>query len=259
MCVLCQAILRHLTAFKTGLDVAFLPRDDVRYNRRDPDGIIGAITTMTDTTKIPSKPNQAIQTQVPTITRKDGMSWEEFSRTWDEIGPFELINGAVIPMPPKVHGHNKFAHNIDFAINTFAKPRQLGEAYTEGTFIRPDSEERNWIKGSRIPDVLYYRMERLKAYYESNEDWETKPLALAPDLVVEIISSNDTHHAVSEKVEGYLAMGVQIVWVITPPQRIIEVHTAGSNTIEKLTSGDALSGGTVLPEFTMAVDDVFGT
>ncbi len=219
---------------------------------------------MTDVMDQPSTPTQATQQAISLSeavraqTFSDGMSWDDFSRIWDEMGPFELINGEVVPVGTKSYTHIRILRRLNLAINNFAAAGNLGEGYTEGTFIRPGTTNRNWVRGSRIPDFMFYAQARLDAYDATlQESDDARPPALIPDLVVEVISKTDGFFVVEEKIEGYLQDGVQLVWVITPPLRLIYVHSAGSNSIQKLGQGQSLAGGDVLPGFTLAVNEVF--
>lgn len=49
---------------------------------------------------------------------------------------------------------------------------------------------------------------------------------------------------------------MRIVWLIYPRERMVEVYTPDGE-VEILFEGDELTGGSVLPEFTMPVSEVF--
>jgi Uma2 family endonuclease len=76
-----------------------------------------------------------------------------------------------------------------------------------------------------------------------------------PDLAVEVKSPSDSVRQLREKAEYYLQHGTRLVWLIFPAQRIIEVYTL--DEVEILIEGDSLTGGDVLPGFSMPVADVF--
>ena len=73
---------------------------------------------------------------------------------------------------------------------------------------------------TRQPDVMLVSQPRLRAH----EDGE--PLSIAPDLVVEILSSADRELALQTKLRDYSAIGVQECWVIRPESRTVEVMRA---------------------------------
>ena len=77
-----------------------------------------------------------------------------------------------------------------------------------------------------------------------------------PLVAVEIKSRSNTLKDQREKARQYLAHGTQMVWLVFPEKRIIEIYLAqGDDQI--LTTTDTLDGGTVLPGFSIAVSDLF--
>jgi Uma2 family endonuclease len=125
--------------------------------------------------------------------------------------------------------------------------------YAETAFVL--LYDANWVRGSRQPDVLFVRAERLEAYRAETPDHADRPLVLVPDLVVEVISANDNYSEVEEKVDRYLGDGVQLVWVVDPRRQVVTVH--GQHTYQKLTVQDALTAGEVIPGFSLPVADIF--
>ena len=80
---------------------------------------------------------------------------------------------------------------------------------------------------------------------------------VAPDLVVEVSSPNDSHREINDKAMMWLRHGVRLVWLVHPATRTVEVHY-GVARGPTLVDGDTLDGGDVLPGFTCAVSDIFG-
>jgi Uma2 family endonuclease len=128
-----------------------------------------------------------------------------------------------------------------------------GEAFSEAPYVLV--EAKNWVKGSRVPEVMYCSAERLKAYREQVPDWKSKPLILVPDLVVEVVSANDRYTDIQSKVEVYQNDGVNLIWVIDPHRQKVIVHQGNLQTI--LSVQDTLSGGEVVPGFEVPVADLF--
>lgn len=190
---------------------------------------------------------------------KTGMSLQEFMQRWDEIGPFELINGEVVPVSPtKMFAHTTSANRLMYKINLFTLSSGIGEAFVEGTFITVPPTDPNWVKGSRIPDVMYISADRLSAYKQANPEWESHPLALVPDLVAEVISENDNYTEVMKKVAQYLRDGVRLLWLLEPETRTISVHRPGSKQVTILSGDDKLDGGDVIPGFEISLSEIFG-
>lgn len=186
-----------------------------------------------------------------------GMSLEEFMRLFDEEGPFELIDGERIAyIPTKMFGNFRLANRLALTFNVFAVPKSIGEAFVEGTFVMPDAARSNWIKGSRIPDVMFIGFERIQEYRQNHADWETMPLALVPDFAIEIISETDNYSDVIKKVGDYLRDGVKLVWVIEPLTRQVTVHLPNSRQQTTYSFDDKILIGDVIPGLEICVTEI---
>ena len=197
-------------------------------------------------------------TQATLTTTRTGMPMDEFIRRYETEGPFELVEGERIPMPPVMLGHVDIAGRLYATILNYALPKQLGKVFMEGPFVTADVEDADWVKGARVPDVMYIVAERFDAYQEKNPDWRHGPLRIAPDVAVEVVSANDRYTDIAAKVEGYLADGVRLVWIVDPWRRRVTVHERGSSQQTTLTEADTLVGGEVLPGFEIRVGAIFG-
>ncbi len=186
----------------------------------------------------------------------EGMSLDDFMRLWDEEGPFELIDGERIPVPTKMFGNSRIANKLMLSLNNHSLAKGVGEAYVEATFVLT-MDTPNWVKGARIPDVMYIRAERWAEYRAANPDWESKPLILVPDIVIEIVSENDDYPDVTKKIILYFKDGVQQVWLIEPQSRVITVYVGNIKNLKTLLEGDVLTGGDTIPGFEIAVSELF--
>ncbi len=183
------------------------------------------------------------------------MTLDEFIRRSDQEGPFEILDGEIVPKMATVMGHGNVADNLSWAFNQHIRPTALGKVYTEAPYVL--SYTQNWVKGARIPDLMFVSAERLKAYQESEPEWQSKPLVMVPDLVVEIVSPNDTFNDIDKRVIRYLSDGVKLIWVVNPQTKTVVVHTLGSEQQQKLSGDATLTGGGVLPDFQLKLSDLF--
>ena len=78
-----------------------------------------------------------------------------------------------------------------------------------------------------------------------------------PHLAVEIKSPDDTYLSMRDNADYYVPHDCPIVWLVYPEKRIVEVYQHGKD-IDLLVAGDTLSGGEVLPGFSLAVEVLFG-
>ena len=81
-------------------------------------------------------------------------------------------------------------------------------------------------------------------------------LTVAPELVVEIVSTSDRWQEMRQKIEEYFAIGVQRVWIVEPDNRDVLVYSA-STEMRKLGEGDLLTGEGVLEGFSLPVAQLF--
>lgn len=192
-------------------------------------------------------------TEMPVLVQN--LTIEEFVRLYDTEGPFELIDGERIPVMPTVLDHSVALRAIFRALDHHTVKLNLGEVFSETPFVLVDSP--NWVKGSRVPDVMVVLIERLTIYKVDVPDWRSKPLVLVPDLVVEVVSPTDSYSVLNDKVIRYLLDGVRLVWVVDPQTKTVSIHEPGSKQITVLDVTDTLTGGKVIPGFEIQVATIF--
>ncbi|MBL8163283.1 MAG: Uma2 family endonuclease [Anaerolineae bacterium] len=76
-----------------------------------------------------------------------------------------------------------------------------------------------------------------------------------PDFAAEVKTLDMSFPVLREKARYYLTNGTRLVWLVIPEKRLVEVYTPDDEQV--LTESDVLSGGDVLPGFTLPVRDVF--
>jgi Uma2 family endonuclease len=170
--------------------------------------------------------------------------------------PFEWIDGKVIPVTPTVFGSGEVARLLSKHLHAYSATIQDIFIYMDTTFVIPNTDSAQWVTGSRIPDVMVYSPSRITDYRKTHPNWRETPLMLIPELVVEIVSPTDRLAKVWRKVSVYLDDGVQTVWVITPQREQVTVFTQTQAPIT-LDKSAVLEGGSVLPNFTLAIHTLF--
>lgn len=184
------------------------------------------------------------------------LTLREFVQLYETEGPFELVDGERIPLTANHFDHDNAANNLASALNSDPMTRKIGKAFVEGTFVKTYNENLSWVKGSRQPDVMFVENEQLLQFKQAYPEYGL-PMVLIPQIVVEIISDNDKAMDLDNKVTGYLADGVRLIWVVNPYLRTVTVYTYGSKQALILTEEDTLSGGEVLPGFQLQVSQIF--
>lgn len=187
-----------------------------------------------------------------------GMSVDDFMRRYEAEGPFEIIDGEIVKVSPTKYGHTHIIWRLMKAFMAHLLQTSVGELYAESPFIMPEAKDSpDWVKASRVPDLAFYTAERLARYRAETPDALDKPLALVPDLVIEVISPTDSYTDVTRKATLYREDGVQAVWVVDPGSQTVTVYARGSNQQATYTAGQTLAADPVIPGFTLAVAAIF--
>jgi Uma2 family endonuclease len=159
----------------------------------------------------------------------------------------ELVRGELRTMPPSGYEHGRVSSVFDRSLGTYVEAHGLGEVVVGDPgyriAINPDTV--------RAPDLAFMRRERLPA--ERVHSYWTG----APDLVVEVVSPNDTYSEVLEKVAAWLDAGVRIVFVVDPRRRTVAVNRPGQ-PVRILSGDDVLDGEDIVPGWTLPVRNLFG-
>ncbi len=159
---------------------------------------------------------------------------------------FELINGVMVEMPRPSMLHNWIITHLIARLVAFLATNNLGEVFT-------DSIDCDLAPGVVLnPDVCFIAADRIETL--------TQEFNGSPDLAVEVVSPSNTATEMFNKVSTYIKYGTQIVWVIYPDDKTVLVYRPGGDgslKVHSLTANDVLDGGTVLPGFSVKVDDLF--
>ena len=163
-----------------------------------------------------------------------------------DIGRTELVKGELIRMAPTGHLHGYIELRFGKALSIFVDEHKLGRVLSGevGLYTQRDPDT---VRGA---DVAFISNERL-AQVQSHSF-----LDVAPELIVEILSPDDRWYAVNAKLTEYFDVGVQMVWVADPHQRQVRVYRSLTE-VDILTVDDTLSGGDVLPGFSVPVAELF--
>jgi Uma2 family endonuclease len=131
-------------------------------------------------------------------------------------------------------------------VGAFVETHNLGEVFGQDTGFKiasnPDTV--------RAPDLAFLGHERLA--FVGRRGYS----AVAPDLIAEILSSDDRPGEVRAKIAEWLSAGVRLAWELDPEERTARVHRPdGSVTL--LEEHDALDGDVVLPGFRCGLKDLY--
>ena len=177
------------------------------------------------------------------------MSAEEFDRLLDDGWQYELIRGRLVRMPGNM-GNSTIAMRLGGRLSAYVEPRGLGYVGGGDGFFRftlPDETKLN----TAAPNVSFTQSARApqpgtRAFYQ--------PWLLVPDLAVEIASP---HQNLADKITLWLAAGVQLLWVIYPQERRMQVWRPGESAPSLILGmADTLDALEVVPGFRLPVRDL---
>lgn len=157
----------------------------------------------------------------------------------------ELTNGVLVEKPVG-YMESRLATVLSYLIERFLETHPLGIVVGESAASR-------LLPGLiRAPDVSFVSWDRLPGRRVPRE-----PLPnLAPELAVEILSKSNTKKEMDAKLHEYFAAGVTLVWYVDPRKRTARVYTS-PEAVTKIGFDGVLSGGDVLPGFTVSLKEWF--
>ena len=194
-----------------------------------------------------------VATTVEQTRTRPGMTLEAYlSRSGER---FEIINGREVPMSPTGYLHDSLKENLSEALKVYVKAHQLGRVMTEYTFLDPDNVSSNWVTGSFVPDIAFVAGARVDDYLANPVIDVKLPLALIPDLIIEIRSPTDRNLDVLGKIGYLLDLGVKAIWLINQRQESVTLYTPDSEPYTL--TGDDLLTTDLLPGWSIAIHDLF--
>lgn len=158
---------------------------------------------------------------------------------------YELQEGELIPMSPAGIKHGIVAALVIHYFLAFVLQHASGQITTSetGFVIRRNPDT---VRG---PDMAFIPKARMLEVTDGFGE-------VVPALVVEVISPHDTAAAVEDKTQLWLNFGVTEVWNVYPNGRRVLVHRK-DHPVRLYQNEDAISGGDILPNFVLALNDIF--
>lgn len=160
---------------------------------------------------------------------------------------YELDNGRLISMSPPGDLHGAVESNLTTELKNQGERRGHGK-----------------VRSGEVGVVLWRNPDRVvgaDAVFIANASLPIRRspegyLETIPDLVVEVVSKNDSRPYVTRKVEDYLAAGVKVVWLADPATHTITEHRPGKEPTV-CQGEDLLTVEDLIPGFRMQVADAF--
>lgn len=172
------------------------------------------------------------------------MTLDEFLALPDVKPYLEFTDGLVTQKMAAKPTHGRLQSLLPMLMNQVAGPQRLGIAFPEVRFVTP-----RWAP---VPDVAYYRRERIKRRGHRLPADFFEP----PDIAVEIVSPDQSVTEQIKKCLRYIALGSQVALVIDPDPETVLVFRDGQ-PLQLLQGDDRINLDDVLPGFEHTVRAMF--
>jgi len=184
--------------------------------------------------------------------RPDLADDEAFLRFARGLGTFRIETdegGVVTIMSPS--GWETGARNaiVTEQLSAWARRTRLGRATDSSALYRLGGSVR------RAPDAAWISNERLA---QVPPDQRRGVLPVPPDFVIELRSPTDSLDELKAKMVAYMAAGVRLGWLLDPDTRTAYEYRP-TTPPRQLDSPRTLSGGPVLPGFTLDLGEVWSS
>ena len=189
-----------------------------------------------------------------TEATKKKISFEDYLLMPEINHPYEIIDGEFMPSPAPIPAHQRMSANIFKRLDEHVETEDLGIVL----FAPIDIILQRHPLRTRQPDVLFIHKNKLSGTgFDAIE--ELQILEIAPDLVVEVLSSSDTEKVLSGKLSDYQRIGVKECWLVSREARSVEVlqlTKEQSQSLGHFGLGETIRSQ-VLPDFQMTVNTIF--
>ena len=169
---------------------------------------------------------------------------------WQFIERVELIKGFILKMSPAPSMvHQRVSNNVSFELNNYFK-RKSCDVFQAPFDVRlplPSAQK----------DTTVVQPDLCVICDESKLD--ARGCNGTPDLMVEIISSNNSKHDLHTKFNLYQESGVKEYWIIEPNDKLILVYTLVNGTfigLKPQVEGEKITSP-LFPQLDIALEDVF--
>jgi Uma2 family endonuclease len=161
-------------------------------------------------------------------------------------GRYELIDGRLVEMAPTGDAHGGYEGNVFYALRRYVEENPIGKVRVGevGLYLRRNPD------AVRAADALFISHERHARRRASSY------LDVPPELVVEVLLSNDAWADVMQKLRDYLGFGVNLVWIIDPSSKTVHAYRSMTD-VQIFEEHGLLNAGDVLPGFSVPVAEIF--
>lgn len=155
----------------------------------------------------------------------------------------ELVDGDIVLMTPSGYESEEVVTRVAGKLFSWVDSRGVGRVTgSSAGFILPNSN-------TRAPDVSFVLAERMRRA-------PRKFATLAPDLMVEVKSPDDSLKKLRSKIADFLEQGTKVGILIHPEQRWAEIYRPNAETV-RLEDGDRLTVPDLLPGWEVPLSELW--
>ncbi|MBC8098578.1 MAG: Uma2 family endonuclease [Armatimonadetes bacterium] len=174
--------------------------------------------------------------------------WKVFQTDSTPTKRLELVSGMVMEreVTPTIMS---FTLRMSELLEAYCRPRHLGHISSGGGYYRSRD-----VYNVRLADVAFVSMERTIPVVKQGFT------PYMPDLVVLVHPSSAPMMEFAERALFFLQNGASLVWLLHPGSVSVDICTRSpkkSFRVYKVQKGGMLSGGDLLPGFTIEVGELF--
>jgi Uma2 family endonuclease len=172
------------------------------------------------------------------------LSLKEFLELSAQDINYEFVDGYAVPKVSPKYFHSALQKALLILISVWCKGK--GRTVAEWAIILR-RKGKDWCP---VPDLTYISYQRLPKSWQYNE-----ACPIPPELVIEIISPDQTMKEFVDKAKDYFAAGVLRVWVIEPEAMSMRVFLSANET--QVYTHDMLIVDNLLPGFELTMKQLF--
>jgi len=157
-------------------------------------------------------------------------------------------NGDIIVMTPTFFENGGVEGDVFGELRNWALEDGRGKAYGPSTGMTlPDGS-------MRAPDASWVSWQRVNALTPE----QRKSFApVCPEFVIEVRSEKDRLKPLQEKMQTWLANGVELAWLVDPSRKAVEIYRPGRE-VEVVEGGSAVEGEGPVAGFVLELGRIWG-
>lgn len=154
--------------------------------------------------------------------------------------------GKIVVNPPTGLDSSSSNSEIIYQLRAWWKQHRNGRVFDSNAgFFLPDGS-------SLSPDAAYASADQVRGL---SSDDRRHFARFAPAFVVELLSASDNLRQAREKMESWIANGVELGWLVDPYRRNVWVHESGKSP--RVEAGSAVAGSGPVQGFVLDLTAVW--